>query len=86
MHRRLSSFERSSSRFCRAVGDNPEIFHIEVPSLARGKCLDADGIAIFAMDDHYGFVMPLLLCHPVFAYANRQVIDAHIPWQPYMRI
>ena len=45
-----------------------------VPSVARGKCLDADGIAIFAMDDNHGFVMSLLLCHPVFAYANRQVI------------
>ena len=40
----------------------------------------------FAMDDHYGFVMALVLCHLAFVYANRQVIDAHIPWQPYMRI
>ena len=75
----------------------------QVPSLTRGKCLDADGIAIlpwmitmalschccfvtvFAMVDHYGFVMALVLCHPAFVYAIRQIIDAHIPWQPYMR-
>ena len=58
---------------------------ILVPSLARGKCLDVDGIAIFAMDDNYDFVMSLLLCHPVLAYADRQAIDAHISWQPHMR-
>ena len=34
-----------------------------VPSLTRGKCLDADDIAIFAMSDHHDFVMSLLLCH-----------------------
>ena len=39
---------------------------VEVPSLARGKCLDVDGIAISVMDDimtlscHCCFVIPCL--------------------------
>ena len=40
----------------------------------------------FVMNDHYNFVMILVLCHLVFVYTNRQIINAYISWQSYIRI